>query len=79
MADMAVLYGQESLDLCAANDLSAFLTGYAFEALARGAALVGDVDTGERYIAAARDAAANVADDEERGMLLNDIDAVASI
>ena len=77
LPDIAAIHAQESLDLCQRNDLSAFLTGYAFEALGRAAALDGNVEAAEAYVAAARDIALDVEDDDERSILLNDIDDIA--
>jgi len=75
---MAARYAQESLDLCQGNNLSAFLTGYAFEALGRAAALDGNAGAVETYLAAALDCALTIDDDDERSVLLGDIDDVAS-
>jgi len=75
--DAAVRYGLESLDLCRNGDLSAFLTGYAFEALGRAATLGGDPETAARYLAEARNVAANVENEHDQAMLLGDIEDAA--
>ncbi len=72
--DPALRYAEESLDLCKSNGLSPFLTGYALEALTRAALLGGDSKAAGLTRAAATEAAMKVEDDEERVMLLKDID-----
>jgi hypothetical protein len=76
-SDEALRHGQESLDICMTNSLSPFLSGYAFEALARAALLGGDDEAARRHLEAAKDAATRIEDDEERTILMDDIEAAA--
>ena len=60
------------------KDLSPFYRGFAYEALARAAALAGDADARDRHLADARRLAAEVADAEERSMLESDLATVGT-
>jgi len=79
LAEQAGRCGRESLELCTANGLGAFLTGYAHEALARAAVISGNPEEAERNLVMAGDLAAVVEDQEERAILLGDLDEVASL
>lgn len=78
-SEEALRYGQESLDICTTNSLSPFLSGYAFEALARAALLGGDDEAARGHLEAAKEAANRIADTEERGMLMDDIEGAARV
>ncbi len=73
-AELARSFANQSLALCETNDLSPFLHGYAHEALARAAMVDGDEPTAMEHIAAARTFAAQVDDDADRTLLVNDLD-----
>ena len=77
-ADEARRYATESLHLVDENDLPPFHRGYAHEALARTAAVVGDEDRRDHHVAAARDAAAAIDDEEHRDLLLADVSALTA-
>ena len=72
-ADEAMRLAERCLDHSRA--LSPFYLGYAYEALARAARLGGDAAGFETQVARAREWAAQVEDDEERRMLLDDLAA----
>ena len=78
-SEEALRYGQESLDICTTKSLSPFLSGYAFEALARAALLSGDDEAASRALEAAKEAATRIADTEERSMLMDDIEGAARV
>lgn len=72
-ADLARRFGEHSLDVCRENDLDAFVTGFAHEAIARAAADVDDVDTFAAHLALAKEAMLQIEDAEERDTLAADL------
>jgi hypothetical protein len=70
----ATRYAQESLDLCTSNGLSPFFTGYALEALTRASFLRGDSEAAGVTYAAAKDAAMLIEDEEDKAVLLRDVE-----
>jgi hypothetical protein len=72
-ADLARRFGERSLDIAVANDLDAFVTGFAHEAIARAAADVDDVETFNEHLEQARALLAEIDDDEDRDMLAADL------
>ena len=75
-AARAAEFGRESLRTAETKGLSPFYVGYACEALARAAALAGDAEQRESWLARARRAAAAVTGSEERAALEADLDTV---
>ena len=75
--DAAYYHARRCLELCQENALSAFDEGYAYEALARAAALAGEVVEAERYRNEGRRLAEDIADEDERVLLLADLDDLA--
>lgn len=73
MADLAKRFGELSLAECRANDLDAFVTGFAHEAIARAAAEVDDIETFTDHLEAARQMLAEIEDPEERDTLEADL------
>ncbi len=72
----ARVYGRLSLEAAQAGAVPPFLTGYAYEALARAEALAGDGAKMREYLGLARQAAAQVADAEDRERLLADLETI---
>lgn len=72
-------HAQRGLALCAERGLSAFLSGEAHEAAARLAALQGDRARAESHLASGRECLARITDDDERGVLAGDLEAVAAL
>lgn len=72
-ADLARRFGEHSLQTCLENELDAFVTGFAHEALARAAADVDDVETFTEHLALAREKATEIEDPEERDVLESDL------
>lgn len=58
------------------HQLAPFYVGYAYEALARAERLAGEQARYEDYLAVARDWAAKVTDEEDRSLLMQDLDSV---
>ena len=72
-ADLAFRFGERSLALCIDNDLDAFVTGFAHEAIARAAAEVDDVDTFTEHLALAKEKLDEIEDPEDRQVLESDL------
>jgi hypothetical protein len=75
----AARWGAASLRYAVDHDLPPFYVGYAHEAMARAAALVGDRAALDRHLAAAAGQADRVEDREERALLEADIGAIRGI
>jgi hypothetical protein len=60
------------------ENLDPFVVGFAHEAIARAAAQVDDVETFERHVEAARALALEIADGDERAVLLADLDEMTN-
>jgi hypothetical protein len=72
-ADLASRFGERSLAVCIDNDLDAFVTGFAHEAIARAAAEVDDVETFTEHLEAAKQKLAEIEDPEDREVLEADL------
>jgi len=72
-ADLAFRFGQRSLAVCLDNDLDAFVTGFAHEAIARAAAEVDDVETFTEHLEAAKEKLSEIEDSEDRDVLEADL------
>jgi len=73
-AEPALHHARRCLDLAEEHKLSPYDVGCAHEAIARAARLAGRGDEAARHLALARAAAEEVADPEQRLVLLGDID-----
>ncbi len=74
---LARRYGEMSLRWATEHDLSPFYTAYAHEAIARAAALQGDDAARDEHVAMGRETAAQVESDDDREVVLADLDEVA--
>jgi hypothetical protein len=72
-ADLALRFGERSLSICLDNDLDAFVTGFAHEAIARAAADVDDVETFTEHLEAAKEKLAEIEDPDDRDVLEADL------
>jgi hypothetical protein len=72
-AEPALFHARRCLEICEANGIGDFDLGFAYEALARASSLAGDAAGADRYAVLARAQAAEVADDDDREVLLDDI------
>jgi hypothetical protein len=72
-ADLALRFGERSLATCLDNDLDAFVTGFAHEAIARAAADVDDVEMFTEHLEAAKEKLVEIEDPEERDTLEADL------
>jgi hypothetical protein len=72
-SELASRFGERSLAVCIDNDLDAFVTGFAHEAIARAAAEVDDVETFTEHLEAAKQKLAEIEDPEDREILEADL------
>lgn len=72
-SDLALRFGERSLAICLDNDLDAFVTGFAHEAIARAAAVVDDIDTFTEHLEAAKEKLLEVEDPEDSDILEADL------
>jgi hypothetical protein len=72
----AARYGQLCLEESQAEGVSPFYLGYAYEALARAAAVVHDETGMNKYLKLAGETAERVSKADERKMLLDDLDTI---
>ena len=75
-AQNAMRYGQLCLEASQGDDIEPFFLGYAYEALARAAAVAGNHQAMNTYLDNARAAANEVEKDDNRKMLLDDLSTI---
>jgi hypothetical protein len=76
-AEPALWHARRSLTFCRDNAIGDFDLGYAYEALARAHAVAGDEAEAKRWLDQARGAANDIAKDEDRTLLLDDLGTIA--
>ena len=76
-ADNARRYGQLCLDAAQVEDIPPFYLGYAYEALARAEKAAGNQEKMDEYLGEARHTAGMVEEDDERKLLMDDLDTIA--
>jgi len=74
--DEARRYAQMCLEISRDPEVEPVFLGYAYEALARAEATVGNRAKAEEYLQAARRIAEGVTEDEEKQQLLNDLNSI---
>lgn len=72
-ADLALRFGERSLAVCLDNDLDAFVTGFAHEAIARAAAEVDDIEIFTEHLELAKERLLEIEDPEDRDVLEADL------
>jgi hypothetical protein len=75
-AEPAHHHAQRVLDICTREGIGDFDLAFAYEALARAAAIAGDADAARRFTEQALAAAADISDDEDRELLLSDLETI---
>jgi hypothetical protein len=75
-AEPALYHGRRALEIARRNRLGRFHFAYAYEALARAAAVAGQRRARNRYLKEARRIGASVRDRDDRRMLLEDLATV---
>lgn len=78
-ADLARRFGEVSLAVAQENDLDPFVLAYAHEAIARAADEVDDYATRDRHVLAARELALEIEDDEDRALVLADLELIPAM
>ncbi len=72
-ADLSLRFGERSLAVCLDNDLDAFVTGFAHEAIARAAAEVDDIEMFTEHLELAKEKLVEIEDAEDRDVLEADL------
>jgi hypothetical protein len=69
----ALYHANRNLEICRTHGIGDFDLAFAYEALARAYALAGDGEQARAWIEQSRAAAADIAEDEDRELLLSDL------
>ena len=72
----ALFHAQKVLDICQREGIADFDLAFAYEALARACALAGDTSEARRWAELARAACAQVAEDDDREIVLSDLETL---
>ncbi|MDQ2838669.1 MAG: MerR family transcriptional regulator [Actinomycetota bacterium] len=75
----AAHHARRCLEICQANGIGDWDIAYAYEALARAAGIAGDTETARSWADQAHRAAEDIAEDEERRMLLLDLETLPGL
>ena len=75
-AENARMFGQYCLEASRKEGVQPFYLGYAYEALSRAEKVAGDTDQAKTYLTLAREACEKISDDEEKKMLLKDLETL---
>jgi len=72
-SEPAIYHAKFVLDICERNGIGDWDLAFAYEALARAYAVAGDSAESGRWLAKAHEASANIAEDEDRELVLSDL------
>jgi hypothetical protein len=75
-SEPAHFHAQRTLELCQENGIGDFDLAFAYEALARAAAVAGDATERAQYLALAETATQQIADHEDRKVVLHDLETI---
>jgi tetratricopeptide (TPR) repeat protein len=75
-AEPCLHHAQRCLDLCRENGIGDWDLAFAYEALARGHAVAGDVEQARAYTEQALAAAEDINEDDERELVLGDLESI---
>jgi hypothetical protein len=75
-AEPARYHAQRVLDICQQNDIKDFDLAFAYEALARAHAVAGEAGKARHYTDRALAAANDIADEEDRALVLADLETI---
>ncbi len=78
-SEPALHHAQRYLDICTDNAIGDWDLAFAYEALARGHAVAGDIEKARAYTEQALAAAEDIADDEDRELLLTDLESIPGL
>ncbi len=72
----SLYHGERCLEICQENGIGDFDLAYAYEAIARACAVGNDAAGREKHLELARRAAAEIAEDEDRDLVLKDLETI---
>jgi DNA-binding transcriptional MerR regulator len=72
-------HARRCLEICQANGIGDWDIAYAYEALARASAIAGDLDAARSWLEQAYSAAQDIGEDEERQMVLMDLQTIPGL
>lgn len=72
-------HARRCLEICQANGIGDWDIAYAYEALARAAAIGGDLDAARSWLEQAHSAARAIGEDEERQQVLTDLQTIPGL
>jgi len=75
-AEPAIWHGRRCLEICEREGIGDWDLGFAYESLARAHAVAGDAAESRRWLEQARSAAAEIAEDGNRQLLLADLETI---
>jgi hypothetical protein len=75
-AEPARFHAQRCLDHCQENGIGDFDLAFAYEALARAAAVGGEVAEKSKYLALAQEAVQHIADPDDRDVVVHDLETI---
>jgi DNA-binding transcriptional MerR regulator len=78
-AEPALHHARRCLQICQDNGIGDWDLGFAYEALARAAAVSGNRDAAQAWTDQAYEAAADLAEDEDRDLLLTDLSTIPGV
>jgi len=78
-AEPALHHAQRCMQICQDNGIGDWDLGFACEALARAAAVAEDRDTAQAWTDQAYEAASDIAEDEDRDLLLTDLSTIPGV
>jgi len=78
-SEPAYYHANRCLQICEANNIADFDLAYAYEALARAAAVAGDKEELTEYLAKANAAGENIAEEDDKKLFYSDIVSVPTL
>jgi hypothetical protein len=78
-AEPALHHARRCLQICQDNGIGDWDLGFAYEALARAAAVAGDRDAAQAWTDQAYAVAADIAENEDRDLLLTDLSTIPGV
>ncbi|MFX0116191.1 MAG: hypothetical protein ACFFB3_16695 [Candidatus Hodarchaeota archaeon] len=75
-AELAIYYGEKSLQICQKNNIGDFDLAYGFEALSRAYAVAGKKIDAEKYFQQAKEAGDNIAEKESKDWFFKDLKTI---
>ena len=76
MGEMALRYAKSSLDLCHGHGFGDFDLAFAYEALARACAVLGDLSRRDEYLLLANEAGYAIGEEEERNYFFSELKTI---